>query len=153
MMSSKAARVLCDLSREAPERAAILSVAVRSRHPVRQLGACRRPGKMIIEVDAEHADLGASDVTGGTRAYHYSSSLTGGLTILYVPGGGIRQPSPADAFAAPARCAMLAWRGQNRSLAQREMKSAAECSSRLTKPSSVRPPSPAASNSGLASPV
>jgi hypothetical protein len=47
---------------------------------------------MIIEVDAEHADLEASDVTGGTRTYHDSSSLTGGLTILYVPGGGIRQP-------------------------------------------------------------
>ena len=51
-------------------------------------------------------------------------------------------------MAALAFSVMLAWRGQNRSLAQREMNSAAECSSRLTKPSSIRPPSPAASNSG-----
>src|SRR6185437_8679409 len=129
--------VLPDLSREAPERAAVLPAAVGSRGPMRQLGACRRPLEMVIEVDAEHADLGWPAVTGDVRLCHYSSC----------------QPWPADAVAAPTRCAMLAWRGQNRSLAQREMKSAAECSSRLTKPSSVRPPSPAASNSGLASPV
>src|ERR1700748_103296 len=129
--------VLCDLRREAPERGAVLSVAVGSRRPVRQLGACRRPREMVIEVDAEHADLGLPAVTGGVCSCHDSSC----------------QPWPTDAVAAPARWAMLAWRGQDRRVAQREMKSAAECSSRLMKPSSVRPPSPAASNSGLASPV
>ncbi len=69
------------------------------------------------------------------------------------PWEGIRQPWSADALASLTRWAMAAWRGQNRSSAQREMKSAAECSSMLTKPSSVRPPSPAASNSGPALPV
>src|SRR4029077_20615137 len=49
--------VLPDLSRDAPERAAVLPVAVGSRRPVRQLGTCRRPREMVIEVNAEHADL------------------------------------------------------------------------------------------------
>src|SRR5689334_1443461 len=113
--------VLPDLSREAPERGAVLSVAVGSRRPVRQFGACGCPREMVIEVDAEHAGLGLPAVTGGVCSCHDSSC----------------QPWPADAAAVPARCAMAAWRGQNRSLAQREMKSAAECSSRLTKPSSA----------------
>src|ERR1700748_3662938 len=129
--------VLCDLSREAPERGAVLFIAVGSRRPVRQFGACGCPREVVIEVDAEHAGLGLPAVTGGFCLCHDSSC----------------QPRPAVAFAVPAWWAMLAWRGQKRSLAQREMKSAAEFSSRLIKPSSIWPPSPAASNSGLASPV
>jgi hypothetical protein len=59
--------VLRDLSREAPERTNVLSAAVRSCHPVRQLGARRRPGEMIVEVDAEHVELGLPGITGDVR--------------------------------------------------------------------------------------
>ena len=92
--------VLDDLSREEPERAGVLSVAVRSCHPVRQLGACRRPREMIIEVDAEHAGLGLPGITGDVRPSNDSSSLAVDLAGLRVPDGlapvspGRRMPSP-----------------------------------------------------------
>jgi len=92
--------VLRDLSREAPERAGVLSVAVGSRHPVRQLGACCRPCEMIVEVGAEHAGLGLPGVTGDVRPIHDSSSLADDLAVLRVPCGpasvspGRRMPSP-----------------------------------------------------------
>ena len=98
MISSKAARS-CAIS-----AARRLSVPPSGPSPWDRAIRCAssvpavRPGEMIVEVDAEHADLGLSDVTGGVRSCHDSSSLASGLTVLRVPCG----PAQAARLAVPA---------------------------------------------------
>ena len=133
--------------------AALFAAAIRDqvrgglRHPLhRRVPARRRPRPVLLA----RPDLDAR--TGPPRAQQHPGPAQPVLAVSSLPAvaphSSSGQPGAPAAFSA-----MPAWRGQNLSSAQRDRNSAAENRPRSAKPSSIGGVSPAASNSGAASPV